>query len=147
MFVPSESLFAELHENFADIVQKANRARVVIVSPSLLMLSIQVIQSILRMRKQAHVVQSEVRFLMEDVGRLEDRVAKLQQRHRQTGEAIEQILTSAGKISRRSERIDALDLDEEEEARRSVADVADETSEDVLPIPLKRAEPGSARAG
>ena len=42
MFVPSESIFAEIHENFEAVVQKAHRARVVIVSPSLLMLSIQV---------------------------------------------------------------------------------------------------------
>ena len=48
MFVPSESIFAEIHENFEAIVQRAHRARVVIVSPSLLMLSIQVIQSILK---------------------------------------------------------------------------------------------------
>ncbi|PTW62687.1 DNA recombination protein RmuC [Breoghania corrubedonensis] len=152
MFVPSESLFAELHENFSDIVQKANRARVVIVSPSLLMLSIQVIQSILRdqrMREQAHVIQAEVRHLMEDVTRLDERVAKLQQRHGQTGEAIGQILTTTGKITRRGERIDALDLDEEDEARRDVAKVARDVAQDdvegdgdVLPIQLRRSEPG-----
>ena len=70
MFVPSESVFAEIHENFEAIVQKAHRARVVIVSPSLLMLSIQVIQAILkdaRMREQAHLIQGEVIRLMEDV--------------------------------------------------------------------------------
>src|SRR6516225_10133663 len=46
MFVPSESIFAELHDGFDDIVQKAFRSKVVIVSPSLLMLAIQVIQQI-----------------------------------------------------------------------------------------------------
>ncbi|MDP3525684.1 MAG: DNA recombination protein RmuC, partial [Hoeflea sp.] len=40
LFVPSESIFAEIHENFEAIVHKAQRSRVVIVSPSLLMLSI-----------------------------------------------------------------------------------------------------------
>ena len=58
MFVPSESIFAEIHENFEGLIQKAHRSRVVIVSPSLLMLSIQVIQSVLkdtRMREQAHL--------------------------------------------------------------------------------------------
>ena len=40
MFVPSESIYAELHEGFDDILQKAYRSRVVIVSPSLLMLAI-----------------------------------------------------------------------------------------------------------
>ena len=35
MFVPSESVFAEIHENFEAVVQRAHRARIVIVSPSL----------------------------------------------------------------------------------------------------------------
>ncbi len=73
MFVPSESIFAEIHENFESVVQKAHRARVVIVSPSLLMLSLQVIQSVLkdqRMREQAHLIQGEVVRLMEDLSRL-----------------------------------------------------------------------------
>src|SRR5213595_84932 len=46
MFVPSESIFAELHDGFDDIVQKAFRCKVVIVSPSLLMIAIHVIQQI-----------------------------------------------------------------------------------------------------
>ncbi len=44
MFVPSESVYAELHDGFDDVVQKAFRAKVVIVSPSLLMLAIHVVQ-------------------------------------------------------------------------------------------------------
>jgi DNA recombination protein RmuC len=35
MFVPSESVYAELHDGFDDIVQKAFRAKVIIVSPSI----------------------------------------------------------------------------------------------------------------
>src|SRR5689334_6517626 len=46
MFVPSESVYAEIHDGFDDIVQKAYRSRVVMVSPSLLMLAIQVVQQI-----------------------------------------------------------------------------------------------------
>ena len=37
MFVPSEQVYAELHERFTDLVQKSHRARVVIVSPNVLM--------------------------------------------------------------------------------------------------------------
>ena len=48
MFVPSESVFAEIHEAFDDIVQAAYRSRIVIVSPTHLLLSIQVIQAVLR---------------------------------------------------------------------------------------------------
>ncbi|UUP18510.1 DNA recombination protein RmuC [Nitratireductor thuwali] len=113
MFVPSESIFAEIHENFEALVQKAHRARVVIVSPSLLMLSIQVIQAVLkdaRMREQAHLIQAEVVRLMQDVSRLDDRVRKLQGHFLQANKDVEMILTSADKVTKRGARIEALEL-------------------------------------
>ncbi|WP_312798099.1 DNA recombination protein RmuC [Tianweitania sp.] len=113
MFVPSESIFAEIHEHFEAIVQKAHRLRVVIVSPSLLMLSIQVVQAILkdaRMREQAHLIQGEVVRLMEDVGRLDDRVRKLQTHFGQTGKDIDDILVSTKKLTSRGAKIEALEL-------------------------------------
>lgn len=115
MFVPSESIFAEIHENFDTLVQKAHRARVIIVSPSLLMLSIQVMQSVLkdvRMREQAHLIQKEVVSLMEDVGRLDDRVRKLATHFSQTQKDVEQILTSSDKITRRGSKIADLEFED-----------------------------------
>jgi DNA recombination protein RmuC len=120
MFVPSESIFADLHERFEDIVQRAARARVVIVSPSLLMLSIQVIQALLRdvrMREQAHVIQKEVSMLLADVGRLTDRVHKLQTHFSQANTDIDMILTSAGKVSKRGEKIESLEFEEQRPER------------------------------
>ncbi|MGB3540954.1 MAG: DNA recombination protein RmuC [Mesorhizobium sp.] len=113
MFVPSESVFAEIHENFEAIVHKAHRARIVIVSPSLLMLSIQVIQAILkdaRMREQAHLIQGEVIRLMEDVGRVDERVRKLQTHFNQSAKDIDDILVSTSKVTRRGEKIEALEF-------------------------------------
>ncbi|MDW6025966.1 DNA recombination protein RmuC [Mesorhizobium sp. BAC0120] len=113
MFVPSESVFAEIHENFEQLVQKAHRARIVIVSPSLLMLSIQVVQAILRdarMREQAHLIQGEVARLMQDLTRLDDRVRKLQAHFLQANKDIDEILVSSGKVSRRGAKIEALEL-------------------------------------
>jgi DNA recombination protein RmuC len=113
MFVPSESIFAEVHENFEAIVQRAHRARVVIVSPSLLMLSIQVVQAILkdaRMREQAHLIQGEVARLTEDVSRLDDRVRKLQGHFGQATKDIDDILVSSSKVVKRGQKIEALDL-------------------------------------
>ena len=115
MFVPSESIFAEIHENFDMLITRAHRARVVIVSPSLLMLSIQVIQSVLkdtRMREQAHLIQDEVLRLMEDVARLDDRVQKLATHFSQAQKDIEQITISSGKVTRRGNRIADLDFSE-----------------------------------
>ncbi|MET1413668.1 DNA recombination protein RmuC [Roseibium sp. HPY-6] len=120
LFVPSESIFAELNEGFEDLIQKAHRARVVIVSPSLLMLSIQVIQSVLRdakMREQAHLIQAEVGHLITDVGRLNDRVGKLQSHFAQANKDIDQILISTDKITKRSRKIEDLELGEMEAAR------------------------------
>lgn len=121
MFVPSESVFADIHERFEDIVQMAFRARVVIVSPSLLMLSIQVMQAVLkdvRMREQAHLIQREVSELMKDVGRLSERVGKLQSHFSQANRDIDDILISTRKVTSRSEKIEALDLGDEIEAER-----------------------------
>jgi DNA recombination protein RmuC len=117
MFVPSESVFAEIHERFEDVVQRAHRAHVVIVSPSLLMLSIQVVQSLLRdarMREQAHVIQDEVAKLMDDVRRLDDRVRKLQNHFGAAVGDIEQIVTSTRKITSRGAKIEAVELDDAE---------------------------------
>jgi DNA recombination protein RmuC len=113
MFVPSESIFADIHERFDDLVQFAHRSRVVIVSPSLLMLSIQVIQAVLRdtrIKEQAHVVRDEVIRLMDDIGRLDDRVRKLQNHFGQANRDIDDILVSTRKIANRGERIDGLDF-------------------------------------
>jgi DNA recombination protein RmuC len=116
MFVPSESIFADIHEHFDDMVQKAMRARVVIVSPSILMLSIQVMQGLLRdvrMREEAHKIQKEVRELLGDVGRLKERVIALQKHFAQANNDIGDILTSTAKVTRRGQKIDELDLDEQ----------------------------------
>lgn len=115
LFVPSEALYAELHERLDDVIQRAHRARVLIVSPSLLMLAIQLVQGLVRdaaMREQAHRIQKEVALLMEDVGRLGKRVSNLKQHMAQTGRDLEEIEVSAAKIERRGARIEGLDFDE-----------------------------------
>jgi DNA recombination protein RmuC len=132
MFVPSESIFAEIHENFEALVQRAHRARIVIVSPSLLMLSIQVIQSVLkdaRMREQAHLIQGEVVRLMEDLSRLDDRVRKLQGHFALTAKDIDQIITSTDKVTKRGQRIEALEFGAAGEGEaKPLAKTADEPS-------------------
>ena len=118
MFVPSESIYAELHDGFDDILQKAFRCKVVIVSPSLLMLAIQVIQQIqkdARMREAADQIHAEVGHLMDDLRRLSERVLKLQQHFGQANEDVRQILVSAEKIEKRGTRIREVEFDGEEE--------------------------------
>ncbi|WP_234189093.1 DNA recombination protein RmuC [Shinella sp. NM-101] len=128
LFVPSESIFASIHENFEPVVQRAHRARIVIVSPSLLMLSVQVLQSLLkdqRMREQAHVIQGEVARLMDDLTRLDDRVRKLHGHFTAAQKDVDLILTSTEKLARRGARIGELEFETVSElshAREAVAE-------------------------
>src|ERR1700732_677312 len=117
MFVPSESVYIELHDGFDDIVQKAFRSNVVIVSPSLLMLAIHVIQQIqkdARMREAADKIHAEVGHLMDDIERLHERVLNLQKHFGQANEDVRQILISAEKVEKRATRIKDVEFDGEE---------------------------------
>jgi DNA recombination protein RmuC len=130
MFVPSESVYAELYDGFDDVVQKAYRAKVVIVSPSLLMLAINVVQQIqkdARMREAADKIHGEVGHLMDDIKRLHERVLKLQAHYGQAGEDMRQILISAEKVEKRGARIREVEFNDEPA----------ETG-NVIPVPIPR---------
>ena len=124
LFVPSESVYADLAEHFDDLVQKAHHARVIIVSPSLLMMAIQVMQTIVRdarVRDQVHDIQREVQLLVQDVGRLRARVTKLDQHFRLAQEDVAAITTSTEKITRRGDKIEQIDFAQEGDVARLVA--------------------------
>jgi DNA recombination protein RmuC len=130
MFVPSEGVYAELHDGFDDVVQKAFRSKVVIVSPSLLMLAITVIQQIqkdARMREAADQIHAEVGNLMDDLKRMHERVLKLQQHFGQANEDVRQILISAEKVEKRGARIKDVEF----------GDVG-ALAENVIPAPIAR---------
>jgi len=132
MFVPSESVYAELYDGFDDVFQKAYRAKVIIVSPSLLMLAIQVIQQIrkdARMREAADKILAEVGLLVGDVQRLRDRVENLDKHFGQANADIKQITISADKIVSRGEKIKDVEFGEEAGA-------------EVIPAPVRKLEAG-----
>lgn len=113
MFVPSESIYADLHENFEDIIQRAHRQHVIIASPNVLMLLVQTLQAVFkdaRMREQAVVIQTEVARLMEDIGRMHDRVLDLQRHFGQAGKDIEKIVISSEKVTRRGAKIEQVEF-------------------------------------
>lgn len=113
MFVPSESIYAELYDGFLDVIQKAQIAQVTIVSPNILNLVVSTIQAMLkdtRMREQADMIQKEVGALTKDVRLLGERVEKLQRHFNQADGDIKDILVSAGKIASRGEKIGNVEL-------------------------------------
>jgi DNA recombination protein RmuC len=119
LFVPSESIYADLAEHFSDLVQKAHRARIFICAPNMLMLAVQTMQAILKdvkMREQAHLIQREVAILMDDMGRLRERVLDLQRHFGQANGDIEKILTSSERIAGRGRKIETLEFEGEAQA-------------------------------
>ncbi len=133
MFVPSESVYADLYDRFDDLIQKAYRAQVVLVSPSLLLLAIQVMQQIqkdARMREAAYEIRTEVGHLMQDLGRLHERVLNLQKHFGQANKDIAEIVTSSEKVARRGGRIEAMEFGEE--------DAPAATARSVIPSPLRK---------
>ena len=115
LFVPSESIYADLHEQFEDVVQKAHRSHIILASPNVLMLLVQTMQAIVKdvaMRDQAHVIKAEVAKLMEDVGRLKERASDLRRHFDMASNDLDKIGTSANQIAKRGERIESVELDE-----------------------------------
>jgi DNA recombination protein RmuC len=113
MFVPSESIYAELHTNFSEVIQQARRQQVVIVSPHVFMLAINTIQTLMRdarMREQAHLIQREVGTLLQDVKRLGERVGKLSNHFGQVEVDLKDIAISTEKIIKRATAIEAVEL-------------------------------------
>jgi DNA recombination protein RmuC len=120
MFVPSESIYAELHENFDDVIRRAQQAQVIIVSPNILMLAITTVRTMMKdahMREQANEIQREVGLMLGDVKRLGERVVNLQRHFHQTEGDIKDIATSTEKIIKRAGSIEAVELTSSEPAK------------------------------
>ena len=118
MFLPSESVFSELHSRLPDLVEKCRAMRIYPVSPNTMALTLNTVRAIMRdvkMREQAGLIQNEVRVLIEDVSRLNDRIGKLRTHFGQAEKDIELIETSGRKITSRGERITGVELEDKTE--------------------------------
>ena len=135
MFIPSESLYADLYERFDDLIQRARRARVMIVSPNMAFLAIQLVRQIRKdaeMQEAAQQIRAEVGHMLKDVSLLGERVRKLQGHFGQATKDIDDILVSTGKIEKRAAKIEAVEFEGEA------------PSADILPGPgVRKLEAGS----
>jgi len=124
MFLPSEAVYAELHANFIDVVETSYRYKVWIVSPTTLMATLNTIRAVLKdahMREQAGVIQKEVGLLIDDISRLNDRVDNLDHHFKQACADVEQIKISSGKVERKIQKIEAIELEDKVELQKIIA--------------------------
>lgn len=133
MFLPSEAVYAELHANFRNVVEESFRRRVWIVSPTTMMATLNTVRAVLKdakMREQAGVIQAEVQKMLDDVGRLDQRVGKLQSHFDLAVKDMRDIRISTEKIIKKGEKIEELHFDD--------ADLADDLQPEQPPKPQLR---------
>jgi DNA recombination protein RmuC len=116
MFVPAETVFAEIHAYHAEVVDYAIGKRVWIVSPTTLMAVLNTARAVLKdveTRKQIHVIKEALARLAVEFGRFDERMKDLARHIRQAADDVERIQTTGGKISQQFQRIEAAELDEQ----------------------------------
>ena len=113
LFVPSEAIYADLHARFPQVVEEAARRRVYVVSPTTLWAVLGTMRALMqdvRMRAEAGRIQEEVRRLMAELQRFDERVSDLRRHFDKAGDTIRAIETTRDKITRAGERIAAVEL-------------------------------------
>ena len=116
MFLPSESVYAEINLELPRIVDESRKRRVYMAGPDNLMLILHTVRAILRdarMHEKAGLIQTEVDRMMQDVSRLDERVRKLATHFRQTEKDIDDIQISTRRITSRGGKITQIDVDDD----------------------------------
>ncbi|CAM2991146.1 DNA recombination protein RmuC [Legionella worsleiensis] len=117
MFIPAESIFAEIHANYPDLISLSQRLKVWLVSPSTLMAVLTTAKAVLKddaTRKQVHIIQKHLHALADDFQRFEKRMDKLSKHIDLAHQDVNEVNTSARKITSRFQKIEAVDIELDE---------------------------------
>lgn len=118
MFIPAEAVFAEIHAHQPGLVEEAQRRRVWMVSPTTMMAVLTTARAVLKdsaTRKQVHLIQEHLVRLSTDFDRFRKRMDNLSKHIQQANKDVEEVNTSARKISSRFEKIEKVELQDEED--------------------------------
>ena len=116
MFIPAEAVFAEIHAHQPELVEESHRKRVWMVSPSTLMAVLTTGRAVLKdaaTRKQVHLIQEHLVGLSKDFGRFKKRMDNLSNHIRMANDDVKEVNTSAKKISSRFEKIEKVELEDQ----------------------------------
>src|SRR3989338_2736335 len=114
MFIPAEAIFAEVHCNYPDLIEEAHKLRVWLVSPSTLMAILTTARAVIKddaTRKQIHIIQEHLNYLAHDFNRFQDGMNSLAKHIDQAHGDIQDVQTSAKKITSRFIKIERVDLE------------------------------------
>lgn len=119
MFIPAESVFAELHTHHREIIEFAQNNNVSIVSPSTLMAMLTIVmiaRKSFETQKQAKVIQTELWALSTEFARFGDRWGKFTKDFKSVGKDIDAIDLTSGKISKKFDNIEKLEFKDDKNA-------------------------------
>ena len=115
MFVASEGVFREICEISEDFIKEARQKNVIITSPNTMWAFLRTYRMLIQNREmyeQTNVIQKEVSVLAQVINTFNTRFKELETRHGKNSETIEEIKTSVSKITKSSNKIQNLDLDD-----------------------------------
>jgi len=118
MFIPAESVFAEIHGHYPELVEHAYKLKVWMVSPTTLMAILTTASAVIKdeqTRKQVHIIQEHLSALGKDFVRFQGRMDKLSSHIGQVSKDVDLVHTSAKKITSRFEKIERVDLSAEQQ--------------------------------
>lgn len=119
MFIPAEAIFAEIHGHYPELVQAAHKAKVWMASPTTLMAILTTARAAIKddaTRKQVHIIQEHLGNLGKDFGRFQERMTKLAKHIELAHRDVDDVHTSAKKITSRFEKIEQVELQTENTA-------------------------------
>lgn len=116
MFIPAESVFAEIHGHYPDLVAYAYQRKVWMVSPTTLMAILTTASSVIKdekTRQQVHIIKQHLSVLGQDFMRFKERMGNLSKHIGLVSKDVELVHTSARKISSRFDKIEQVELEKE----------------------------------
>lgn len=114
MFVPAESVFAEIHAHHRDLVDYAQAKCVWLVSPTTLMAVLNTARAVLKdveTRRQIHIIKDELGKLGKEFGRFDERMKKLADHIRLANRDVDEVAVTSKKISEKFAAIERAELD------------------------------------
>lgn len=117
MFIPAEAIFSEIHAHHPEIIDYSHQSRVWLTSPNTLMAILTTAKAVLKddaTKKQVNIIKQHLHALSLDFSRFDKRMNNLSRHISQAHQDVDNIHTSAKKISARFNKIDSLELSENE---------------------------------
>ncbi len=118
LFIPAESIFAEIHARYPDLIEQAHTKHVWLASPTTMMAILNTARAVLKdaaTREQIHLIQRHLRTLSVDFFRFQQRMDNLTRHIHQAHTDLQEVKISSDKIVHRFEKIEKVDLATEHE--------------------------------